>query len=56
MSILQFATEYLEIPNVIVCGHYECGGVKVCAMPLPRSAPAVPAPSVAPPRRRAAGG
>jgi hypothetical protein len=56
MSILQFATEYLEIPNVIVCGHYECGGVKVCAVPRPRSAPAVPAPSVAPPRRRAAGG
>jgi len=27
MSILQFSTEYLEIPNIIVCGHYECGGV-----------------------------
>ncbi|EKX48729.1 hypothetical protein GUITHDRAFT_162292 [Guillardia theta CCMP2712] len=28
MAILQFAIEYLEIENIIVAGHFECGGVK----------------------------
>ena len=28
MSALQYAVAYLKIPHVIVCGHYECGGVK----------------------------
>jgi carbonic anhydrase len=28
MSMLQFAVEVLRVEHVIVCGHYDCGGVK----------------------------
>lgn len=28
MSVLQFAVEALKVPHIVVCGHYECGGVK----------------------------
>jgi carbonic anhydrase len=28
LAVLQFAIEVLHIEQVIVCGHYECGGVK----------------------------
>lgn len=27
LSVLQYGVEYLEIKDVIVCGHYMCGGV-----------------------------
>jgi len=28
MSVIQFAITALKIPHIVVCGHYECGGVK----------------------------
>lgn len=27
LSVLQFAVDYLNVEHVIVCGHYDCGGV-----------------------------
>jgi len=28
MSALQYAVGVLEVPHIVVCGHYDCGGVR----------------------------
>jgi len=28
LAVLQYAVENLKIPHLVICGHYDCGGVK----------------------------
>jgi len=28
MATLQYAVDYLKVPHIVVCGHYDCGAVK----------------------------
>ena len=33
MSAINFAVKHLDVKHIIVCGHYDCGGVKAAMIP-----------------------
>lgn len=34
MSVINYAVNHLKVNHVVVCGHYECGGVKASLQPV----------------------
>uniref|UniRef100_A0A0C3U2B9 Carbonic anhydrase n=1 Tax=Guillardia theta (strain CCMP2712) TaxID=905079 RepID=A0A0C3U2B9_GUITC len=38
-AVLQYAIEFLQVPHIVVCGHYDCGGVRAALRNMNHGSP-----------------